>query len=64
MIVKAAWLFDLKSRADEGPVLSTEVWLALISYAPASKNLEGHTVFYLFIFVMIILIKRLQYCGR
>ena len=50
MTVKAAWLFEsYKSRADEGPVLSIEVQLALISYATTSKNLEGHIVFALFI---------------
>ena len=27
---------------DKGPVLSTDVRLALISYAPTSKNLNGH----------------------
>ena len=27
---------------DEGPVLSTDVRLALIFYAPTSKNLKGH----------------------
>ena len=27
---------------DEGPVLSTDARLALIFYAPTSKNLKGH----------------------
>ena len=27
---------------DEGPVLSTDVWLALIFYALTPKNLKGH----------------------
>ena len=27
---------------DEEHVLSTAVWLALIFYAPTSKNLKGH----------------------
>ena len=27
---------------DEGPVLSTDVRLALIIYVPTSKNLKGH----------------------
>ena len=27
---------------DDGPVLPTDVWLALIFYAPTSKNLKGH----------------------
>ena len=27
---------------DEGPVLPTDVRLALIFYAPTSKNLKGH----------------------
>ena len=55
MTVKAACYFYLKktSGADEGPVLSTEVWLVLIIYAPphthTSKNLEGHIVFALFV---------------
>ena len=31
-----------RSGVDEGPVLSADVWLALIFYAPTSKNLKGH----------------------
>ena len=27
---------------DEGPVLSKDVWLALVFYAPTSKNLKEH----------------------
>ena len=31
-----------RSVVDEDHVLSTDVWLALIFYAPTSKNLKGH----------------------
>ena len=37
------------SGADEGPLVSTDVRLALIFYAPPSKNLERHIVFALFV---------------
>ena len=38
------------SGADEGPVISTDVRLALIHYAPISKNMEAHIVFALLLF--------------
>ena len=51
MTVKPAWLFESKmSGADEGPVISTDVRLALIYYAPISKNMEAHIVFDLLLF--------------
>ena len=37
------------SGADKGLVISTDVWLALILYAPVSKNMEVHIVFALFV---------------
>ena len=45
------------SGADEGPVISTDVRLALILYAPISKNMEAHIVFALFVisFVLFVL---------
>ena len=38
------------SGADEGPVISTDVRLALILYAPISKNMETHIVLALLLF--------------
>ena len=38
---------------DEGPVLSTDDRIALIFYAPTSKNLKGHFVFALFVISFI-----------
>ena len=49
---KSCVLFLCKKKtsgADEGHILSTEVWLVLTVYAPTSKNLEGHIVFALFV---------------
>ena len=42
------------SGADEGPVIYTEVRLALIFYAPTSKNLERHIVFALFVILLLL----------
>ena len=38
------------SGADEERVISTDVRLALILYAPISKNMEAHIVFALLLF--------------
>ena len=43
------------SGADEGPVISTDVRLALILYAPISKNMEAHIVFALFVISFVLL---------
>ena len=37
------------SGVDEGPVISTDVRLALILYTPISQNMEAHIVFALFV---------------
>ena len=42
------------SREDEGPVVSTDVRLALILYAPISKNMEAHIVFALFVISFVL----------
>ena len=42
------------SGADEGPVISTDVRLALILYTPISKNMEAHIVFALFVIPFVL----------
>ena len=42
------------SGADEGPVIFTDVRLALILYAPISKDMEGHIVFALFVISFVL----------
>ena len=53
---------------DEEYVLSTDVRLALIFYAPTSKNLKGHIVFasfvISFVFCFCFFKSGLDHCSR
>ena len=51
-----------RSGADEGHAISTDVRLALIFYAPTSKNLEGHIVFALFVISFVCFHTGLNHC--
>ena len=51
------------SGADEGPVIPTDVRLALILYTPISKNIEAHIVFALFVISFVLFFHRgLNHC--